>query len=189
MHTEAADFLGGLRPARRRQGDDDSDVSMHSTYLHARTCTTHTSTHVRTTHTQVQTHTDTTHMQAHIYIYIHRLHTQRTRKHIHKQHTYILLYYIQEESEAKLFEWSDGILVHAMLEGSCLLIDEISLADDAVLERLNSVLEPERTLLVAEKGCSSTSQPYLSRAQEGFVLMATMNPGGDYGKKEVKCIH
>ena len=103
--------------------------------------------------------------------------------------THVLLYYIQEESEAKLFEWSDGILVHAMLEGSCLLIDEISLADDAVLERLNSVLEPERTLLVAEKGCSSTSQPYLIRAQEGFVLMATMNPGGDYGKKEVKCIH
>ena len=95
------------------------------------------------------------------------------------------MYYIQEESEAKLFEWSDGILVHAMLEGSCLLIDEISLADDAVLERLNSVLEPERTLLVAEKGCSSTNQPYLIKAEEGFVLMATMNPGGDYGKKEV----
>ena len=84
-----------------------------------------------------------------------------------------------------MFEWSDGILVHAMLQGSCLLIDEISLADDAVLERLNSVLEPERTLLVAEKGCSSGDQPYLITAQEGFVLMATMNPGGDYGKKEV----
>ena len=79
-----------------------------------------------------------------------------------------------------------------MQEGSCLLIDEISLADDAVLERLNSVLEPERTLLVAEKGCSSTNQPYLIKAEEGFVLMATMNPGGDYGKKEVnmhKCVH
>ena len=84
-----------------------------------------------------------------------------------------------------MFEWSDGILVHAMLEGSCLLIDEISLADDAVVERLNSVLEPERTLLVAEKGCSSGDQLYMITAQEGFVLMATMNPGGDYGKKEV----
>ena len=75
-----------------------------------------------------------------------------------------------------------------MLEGSCLLIDEISLADDAVLERLNSVLEPERTLLVAEKGCSSANQPYLITAQQGFVLMATMNPGGDYGKKEVSIL-
>lgn len=88
-----------------------------------------------------------------------------------------------------MFEWSDGILVHAMVEGNCLLIDEISLADDAVLERLNSVLEPERTLLVAEKGCSTANQPYLITAQEGFVLMATMNPGGDYGKKEVSVLN
>ena len=76
-----------------------------------------------------------------------------------------------------------------MQEGGCLLIDEISLADDAVLERLNSVLEPERTLLVAEKGCSTSNQPYMITAHEGFVLMATMNPGGDYGKKEVNELH
>ena len=75
-----------------------------------------------------------------------------------------------------------------MQNGSCLLVDEISLADDAVLERLNSVLEPERTLLVAEKGCSTENQPYLITAQQGFVLMATMNPGGDYGKKEVRVL-
>ena len=51
-----------------------------------------------------------------------------------------------------LFEWCDGILVEGMKEGGCVLIDEISLAEDAVLERLNSVLEPERKLLVAERG-------------------------------------
>ncbi|XP_065904261.1 midasin-like isoform X2 [Dysidea avara] len=118
MNTEAADFLGGLRPARRRQDQDDAITD-------------------------------------------------------------------EEESEVRLFEWTDGILVHAMQDGGCLLIDEISLADDAVLERLNSVLEPERTLLVAEKGCSITNQPYEITAQQGFVLMATMNPGGDYGKKEL----
>ena len=39
-----------------------------------------------------------------------------------------------------------------MRQGDLLLIDEISLAEDAVLERLNSVLEPERTLFLAEKG-------------------------------------
>lgn len=32
-----------------------------------------------------------------------------------------------------------------------LLLDEIALAEDAVLERLNSVLESGRTLLLAEK--------------------------------------
>lgn len=35
------------------------------------------------------------------------------------------------------FEWVDGPLVTAMREGSILLIDEINLAEDAVLERLN----------------------------------------------------
>jgi len=44
----------------------------------------------------------------------------------------------------KLFEWQDGPLVISMRSGSILLVDEISLADDSVLERLNSVLEPSR---------------------------------------------
>lgn len=35
------------------------------------------------------------------------------------------------------FEWADGPLVQAMRQGDMLLIDEINLADDAVLERLN----------------------------------------------------
>lgn len=65
-----------------------------------------------------------------------------------------------------------------------MLIDEISLAEDAVLERLNSVLEPERTLLVAERSRHG-GEVYEIVAQDGFMFMATMNPGGDYGKKEV----
>ena len=71
-----------------------------------------------------------------------------------------------------------------MMEGECLLVDEISLADDAVLERLNSVLEPERTLLISEKS-RGQGELLLITAASGFTFMATMNPGGDYGKKEV----
>lgn len=80
-----------------------------------------------------------------------------------------------------LFEWSDGALVEAMRSGSYFLLDEISLADDSVLERLNSVLEPGRTLLLAEKGVDDS----FVRASEGFQFFATMNPGGDFGKKEL----
>ncbi|KAK3301992.1 uncharacterized protein B0T15DRAFT_561457 [Chaetomium strumarium] len=80
-----------------------------------------------------------------------------------------------------LFEWSDGSLVHAMKEGSYFLLDEISLADDSVLERLNSVLEPHRSLLLAEKGITDS----FVQAAEGFQFFATMNPGGDFGKKEL----
>jgi midasin len=80
-----------------------------------------------------------------------------------------------------LFEWSDGSLVHAMKKGSYFLLDEISLADDSVLERLNSVLEPHRSLLLAEKGITDS----FVQATEGFQFFATMNPGGDFGKKEL----
>ncbi|XLR00313.1 hypothetical protein S83_066511, partial [Arachis hypogaea] len=41
----------------------------------------------------------------------------------------------------------DGPLVKAMRRGDLFLVDEISLADDSVIERLNSVSEPERTLM------------------------------------------
>ncbi|KAI9691641.1 MAG: hypothetical protein M1822_007712 [Bathelium mastoideum] len=80
-----------------------------------------------------------------------------------------------------LFEWVDGSLVEAMQSGQFFLLDEISLADDAVLERLNSVLEPQRTLLLAEKGPTDS----LVTASKDFQFMATMNPGGDYGKREL----
>ena len=51
-----------------------------------------------------------------------------------------------------LFVWEDGPLLTAMRRGELLLIDEISLAEDAVLERLNSVLDPARTVVLPEKG-------------------------------------
>ncbi|KAJ2745847.1 AAA ATPase midasin [Coemansia sp. BCRC 34301] len=79
-----------------------------------------------------------------------------------------------------LFAWHDGPLVQAMKQGSVFLMDELNLADDSVLERLNSVLEPSRTLVLAEQtgGAALT-------AAEGFEFVATMNPGGDYGKREL----
>ena len=50
-----------------------------------------------------------------------------------------------------MFEWHNGILIEAMEKGGLLLIDEISLANDSVLERLNSVFEYDRTLVLTEK--------------------------------------
>ncbi|GME61395.1 Von Willebrand factor type A [Neofusicoccum parvum] len=82
---------------------------------------------------------------------------------------------------SSLFEWADGSLVTAMKAGQYFLLDEISLADDSVLERLNSVLESSRSLLLAEKGPNDSNV----EASDGFQFLATMNPGGDYGKKEL----
>ena len=80
-----------------------------------------------------------------------------------------------------LFEWVDGALVQAMKRGEPFLLDEISLADDSVLERLNSVLESSRSIVLAEKGGDEVH----ITATDGFQFFATMNPGGDYGKKEL----
>lgn len=80
------------------------------------------------------------------------------------------------------FVWVDGPLVTAMRNGDFVLIDEINLAEDAVLERLNSVLEPSRTLTLAERGGEGAE---VIVAAPGFRVLATMNPGGDYGKKEL----
>ncbi|KAK5990072.1 Midasin [Cladobotryum mycophilum] len=89
---------------------------------------------------------------------------------------------VSNETRSKaLFEWSDGALVEAMRSGHFFLLDEISLADDSVLERLNSVLEPQRTLLLAEKGVDNS----FVKGSDGFQFFATMNPGGDFGKKEL----
>lgn len=54
-----------------------------------------------------------------------------------------------------LFEWVDGPLITAMRNGEMILLDELSLAEDAVLERLNSVLEPGRSITLAERGGQS----------------------------------
>jgi midasin len=85
-----------------------------------------------------------------------------------------------------IFEWNDGPLVEAMKHGDMFMLDEISLADDSVLERLNSVLEPSRLLVLAEKATLESDDSSVEiYGADGFEFLATMNPGGDYGKKEL----
>ena len=61
-------------------------------------------------------------------------------------------------------------------------MDELSLAEDSVLERLNSVLEPGRSITLPEKGGAEVEE---LTAHPNFLILATMNPGGDFGKKEL----
>uniref|UniRef100_A0A3P9MDK6 Midasin n=1 Tax=Oryzias latipes TaxID=8090 RepID=A0A3P9MDK6_ORYLA len=89
-----------------------------------------------------------------------------------------------DAKDSRLFQWHDGPLVIALKEGGVFLMDEISLADDSVLERLN-VLETEKCLVLAEKGSGEDDDVELIKADEAFRLVATMNPGGDFGKKEL----
>uniref|UniRef100_A0A1I7TDS8 Midasin n=2 Tax=Caenorhabditis tropicalis TaxID=1561998 RepID=A0A1I7TDS8_9PELO len=79
------------------------------------------------------------------------------------------------------FEWSDGVVISAMRDGAPLLVDEISLAEDSVLERLNPLFEEGRSLLLSDAG----TEAEIVESKPGFQMIATMNPGGDYGKKEL----
>ena len=88
-----------------------------------------------------------------------------------------------QSKAAHLFEWQDGPVVLAAKTGGFLLLDEISLADDSVLERLNSLFEQERTLLVAENTQNHVIDEV--KVNDDFRVVATMNPSGDYGKKEL----
>eukprot|EP00371_Babesia_bovis_P002713 XP_001611360.1 ATPase associated with various cellular activities (AAA) family protein [Babesia bovis T2Bo] len=81
-----------------------------------------------------------------------------------------------------LFEWVDGPLTRSMEKGHWFLADEISLADDAVLEKMNSVLESESTLTIPEAGGRNLR---VLKAHEQFRFLATMNPSGDHGKREL----
>lgn len=76
-------------------------------------------------------------------------------------------------------EWIDGPLIQAMKQGAILLIDEINLASDNILERLNSVLEFEKTITLYEH----TGE--VIQAKEGFMVIATMNPGNEVGKRDL----
>ena len=57
-----------------------------------------------------------------------------------------------------------------MRTGAVFLADEISLADDSVLERMNSVLEPERSILLAERvgGQGEDTDTVLVTAHQAF---------------------
>ncbi len=47
------------------------------------------------------------------------------------------------------------------------------------------MLETEKSLVLAEKGSGEDEDVELIIAGKKFRLVATMNPGGDFGKKEV----
>lgn len=47
------------------------------------------------------------------------------------------------------------------------------------------MLETEKSLVLAEKGSGDDDDVELIIAGKKFRLVATMNPGGDFGKKEV----
>lgn len=173
QNTETADLLGGQRPRRNRIKDKAEAIRDARTALEG--CG----------FMVPPLDEDGNGGDEGVNSYMTMLDKALSKKSIHAEHTTLLRNArLKVQRTLSLFEWHDGPLVQAMLTGSPFLLDEISLADDSVLERLNSILEPSRTLVLAEKGGQDVEQVQLTAAP-GFKLVATMNPGGDYGKKEL----
>ncbi|KAG9315861.1 midasin [Chiua virens] len=162
QNTETADLIGGLRPVRKH--GTTSDVCRDALSLLARAGIVNVATDTRGILDQISALLKTD------------LESSLEDALCECQKNLL-------KSEA-LFEWHDGPLIRSMRAGDVFLLDEISLADDSVLERLNSVLEPDRTIVLAERGGTGGEYPAV-RAADSFKLLATMNPGGDYGKKEL----
>jgi len=85
--------------------------------------------------------------------------------------------HLQKKSKA-LFQWKDGVLVHAMTKGYWLHLRNANLCPSSVLDRLNSVAEPSRTLLMAEGGQQGSDRKI--KSHDDFRLFLSMDP--QYGE-------
>eukprot|EP00884_Botryococcus_braunii_P010443 jgi/Botrbrau1/193/Bobra.0022s0173.1 len=188
QHTEAADFLGGFRPTRERErarlryeaavetltGSDlpnalglrDLQRAVSSTAGGPAAGTSAAEGLLTSLEQQLRA-------AAHPSSYGEEL--ERLRKAVEEMQ-------LASSEAGSPFQWVDGPLIVAMRQGDIILLDELNLAEDAVLERLNSVLEGGRSITLAEKGGAGAEEIV---AAPGFRIVATMNPGGDYGKREL----
>jgi midasin len=73
------------------------------------------------------------------------------------------------------FEWTEGLLVHAIQRGDWVVLDNANLCSASVLDRLNSLLEPDGSLIINEQrtadGSTRTVKPH-----DNFRLFLTMDP-------------
>ena len=67
------------------------------------------------------------------------------------------------------FKWIDGVLLTAMKNGDWIIIDEMNLANQSILEGLNSILDEKQSLFVPELNKEIKAHPE-------FQIFATQNP-------------
>ena len=73
------------------------------------------------------------------------------------------------------FEWIDGLLLRAVQEGRWLLMDNVNFCPSSVLDRLNSLFEPNGSLSINERG-SVNGKVQTIKPHPGFRLFMVMNP-------------
>lgn len=74
------------------------------------------------------------------------------------------------------FEWVDSKIVKALKYGQFICLEHVNLCSSAVLDRLNSVFEPNGSLLISEKGVSIDNEPDVVTKHENFCAFLTLDP-------------
>jgi uncharacterized protein YlaN (UPF0358 family) len=72
------------------------------------------------------------------------------------------------------FEWVDGVLVKALEQGKWLVLDNANLCSASVLDRLNSLLEPNGFLSINEH-CGPDGEPKIVKPHPDFRIFLTMD--------------
>lgn len=73
---------------------------------------------------------------------------------------------VPDPHQAGSFRWCDGVLLRAMKEGAWIIFDEINLANQSVLEGLNSILDYRGEIFIPELGRTV-------KCKEGFRFFAS----------------
>jgi midasin len=77
--------------------------------------------------------------------------------------------------EKAQFEWVDGLLVSALQRGDWLVLDNANLCSPSVLDRLNSLLEPNGYLSINEHP-TENGEPRIVWPHLDFRIFLTMDP-------------
>lgn len=74
------------------------------------------------------------------------------------------------------FEWVDSNIVSAIKSGKFICLEHVNLCSSAILDRLNSVFEPNGKLLLAEKGVMHTGKSEEIEKHTNFRAYLTLDP-------------
>ncbi|KAF1834922.1 hypothetical protein BDW02DRAFT_568614 [Decorospora gaudefroyi] len=80
-----------------------------------------------------------------------------------------------EQIDGARFQWVDGILIRALEQGKWLALDNANLCSSAVLDRLNSLLEPNGYLSINEHS-TADGEARIVRPHPNFRIFMTMDP-------------
>jgi len=74
------------------------------------------------------------------------------------------------------FVWIDSMIVKSIKFGHFICLEHVNLVSSAILDRLNPILEPNGSLMIAEKGVDDSNQPETISKHKNFRVFLTTDP-------------